>query len=43
MKKPIIGLVPIVDPAQNRYGMSPAYCKALECAGALPVMLPPVG
>ncbi len=40
MKKPIIGLVPIVDPAQNRYGMSPAYCKALECAGALPVMLP---
>ena len=40
MKKPVIGLVPIVDPAQNRYGMTPAYCKAVEGAGGLPLMLP---
>lgn len=40
MKKPIIGLVPIVDPAQNRYEMTPAYCKAVEGAGGLPLMLP---
>lgn len=40
MKKPIIGLVPMVDPAQDHYGMTPAYCRALESAGALPLMLP---
>lgn len=38
--KPTIGVVPLVDSAQNRLGMAPGYLDGLLQAGAVPVMLP---
>lgn len=40
MKQPILGLVPSVDLAQDRYSVAGAYCRAVEGAGGLPVVLP---
>lgn len=40
MKKPIIGLVPLMDEEKESYWMLPGYMKALEEAGGIPVMLP---
>lgn len=39
MKKPMIGLVPMINPVKDQYGMTPAYCRALSGAGGLPVIL----
>lgn len=43
MKKPVIGLVPLVDVERDSYWMMPPYFDALEQAGALPLMLPLTG
>lgn len=39
-KKPVIGLVPLVDEARDSYWMLPGYMKGVELAGGIPVMLP---
>lgn len=40
MRKPLIGVLPLYDEQKDSYWMLPAYMKALEEAGAIPVMLP---
>lgn len=40
MRKPIIGVLPLYDEHRNSYWMLPGYMKALEAAGAIPIMLP---
>lgn len=40
MRKPIIGLVPLVDYKRKSYWMLPGYMKAVEDAGGIPVMMP---
>lgn len=40
MKKPIIGVVPLVDIERQSYWMLPGYMKGIEQAGGIPVMLP---
>ena len=40
MKKPIIGIVPLVDIERESYWMLPGYMKGIEQAGGIPVMLP---
>ena len=40
MKKPVIGIVPLVDIQRESYWMLPGYMLGVEQAGALPVMLP---
>ena len=40
MKKPLIGLVPLVDEEKQSYWMLPGYMKGLAEAGTVPVMLP---
>lgn len=40
MKKPLIGLVPLVDEEKQSYWMLPGYMKGLAGAGTVPVMLP---
>jgi len=40
MRKPLIGVLPLYDEHKDSYWMLPAYMKALEEAGAIPVMLP---
>ena len=37
---PVIGLIPLYDDEKESYWMLPAYMKALEQSGALPIMLP---
>ncbi len=39
-KKPVVGLVPMVNEEKSRCEMPWSYCRALEGAGALPVILP---
>lgn len=39
-KKPLIGLVPLVDEDRDSYWMLPGYMKGVELAGGVPVMLP---
>lgn len=39
-KKPVVGVVPLVDYGRESYWMLPGYFKGLEAAGALPLMLP---
>ncbi len=41
MKRPLIGIVPLIDKQRNSYWMIPGYMKGVEQAGGLPVMLPP--
>ena len=40
MRKPMIGLVPLVDEERQSYWMLPGYMKGIEQAGGIPVMLP---
>ena len=40
MKKPIIGIVPLVDIERESYWMLPGYMKGIEQAGGIPLMLP---
>ncbi len=40
MKRPLIGIVPLVDAARESYWMLPGYMQGVEQAGGLPVMLP---
>lgn len=40
MKKPLIGLIPLVDAERESYWMLPGYMQAIEQAGGIPVMLP---
>lgn len=40
MKKPLIGIVPLVDTARESYWMLPGYMQGVEQAGGVPVMLP---
>lgn len=40
MKKPMIGVLPLYDSGKNSYWMLPAYMKAIENEGGIPVMLP---
>ena len=39
-KRPLVGLMPLVDMERESYWMLPGYMEALRSAGALPVMLP---
>lgn len=40
MKKPMIGILPLVDVQRESYWMLPGYMRGVEEAGGLPVMLP---
>lgn len=40
MKKPVIGLVPLVDTGRESLWMLPGYMEGVKNAGGLPVMLP---
>lgn len=40
MKKPLIGIVPLVDEEKESYWMLPGYMCGIEAAGGIPVMLP---
>lgn len=40
MKKPIIGVVPLVDEERESFWMLPGYFEGIEEAGGIPVMLP---
>ncbi|MCM3782369.1 gamma-glutamyl-gamma-aminobutyrate hydrolase family protein [Neobacillus mesonae] len=40
MKKPMIAVLPLYDSNKESYWMLPAYMKAIEDAGGIPVMLP---
>lgn len=40
MKRPIIGIVPLVDTEKESYWMLPGYMEGVMQAGGLPVMLP---
>ncbi len=40
MKKPYIGVIALVDEKKESYWMLPGYLKALEEAGAIPLVLP---
>jgi putative glutamine amidotransferase len=40
MRKPLIGVMPLVDEYKHSYWMLPGYMKAIEEAGGIPVMLP---
>lgn len=40
MKKPLIGVLPLVDTERNSFWMLPGYFHGIEQAGGLPVMLP---
>lgn len=40
MRKPLIGVLPLVDEWKDSYWMLPGYMKAIEEAGGIPLMLP---
>ena len=40
MKKPVIGIVPLVDRERESYWMLPGYMEGISQAGGIPVMLP---
>lgn len=40
MKKPVIGIMPLIDTQKESYWMLPGYMDGLRQAGALPLMLP---
>lgn len=40
MRKPMIGVLPLVDMERKSYWMIPGYMKGIEAAGGIPVMLP---
>lgn len=40
MRKPVIGILPLVDMERESYWMIPGYMKGIEAAGGIPVILP---
>lgn len=40
MRKPIIGVVPLVDQERESFWMLPGYMNGIEQAGGIPIMLP---
>lgn len=40
MRRPIIGIVPLMDEERESYWMLPGYMKGIEAVGGLPIMLP---
>ena len=40
MKRPLIGIIPLIDIERESYWMLPGYMKGIEEAGGIPVMLP---
>ena len=40
MKKPMIGVLPLVDDEKASYWMLPGYMKGIQKAGGIPIMLP---
>ena len=40
MKKPIIGVTPLVDIQRESYWLVPGYMKGIEVSGGIPIMLP---
>lgn len=42
-RKPIIGIVPLMDYQRESYWMLPGYFGGIEQAGGIPLMLPPSG
>lgn len=40
MRKPMIGVLPLVDMERESYWMIPGYMKGIEAAGGIPVILP---
>ena len=40
MRKPVIGIVPLVDIGRESLWMLPGYMEGIAQAGGLPVMLP---
>lgn len=40
MKKPLIGIIPLVDEEKDSFWMLPGYMTGVEQAGGIPVMLP---
>ena len=43
MKKPLIGLIPLVDEGRESFWMLPGYMAGIARAGGLAVMLPLTG
>ena len=41
MKRPVIGVLPLIDDGRESYWMLPGYMEGIIAAGALPVMLTP--
>lgn len=41
--RPLIGVIPLVDPARESYWMLPGYLHGIERAGGLPLVLPLTG
>lgn len=41
MRKPLIGIVPLIDTEKNSYWMLPGYMDAVKRAGGIGIMLPP--
>lgn len=40
MRKPVIGIVPLMDMGKDSYWMLPGYMKGIEEAGGIPLMMP---
>lgn len=40
MRKPMIGIVPLIDYEKESYWMLPGYMKGTQEAGGIPIMLP---
>ena len=40
MKKPVIGIVPLVDAGRESLWMLPGYMELVKAAGGVPVMMP---
>lgn len=40
MRKPMIGIVPLIDYEKESYWMLPGYMKGIQEAGGIPIMLP---
>ena len=39
-KRPLIGIVPLMDYQRASYWMLPGYMEGIEQAGGIPIMLP---
>ena len=43
MKRPVIGVVPLLDIEKESYWMLPGYMEGIRQAGGLPMMMPLTG